>query len=444
MSFREHCDTELSSEILALIAEGDERAIFAAAAKLEDSERTIRWAAQRALSKARGNQFAVRVVCARLHTGSQRCAALETLADIADRGDKGAVLAVSACLSHDSPHVRCASLEALARISDTGDQHSILASCARLRDANPDVAKAAVQALGKLIGTQDLHVICASLKEANPCVQKEALQLIRSVAANLKEHGLSAVSSRLSDPSADVRRAAVDALAQIADKNGDHIAGVCARLDTRDAITTAFDLSKNQSLQHAAEQALHPLLKEDAFLLGVRAHVQDVDVRGRLLALQVLGNLARHEQRAAVVMCVLLEDREADVRQKTVQLLAEVTADESGEITAAVAERLVDSNTCVRQTALHALVTLAGEGDTRILSAVCLLLKAGKDPSEALKQLADAGDQNAIVAADVLVTTTNLPARNVHELISFCALLRDENQAVRYMAIVTLAQVVAR
>ena len=139
-------------------------------------------------------------------------------------------------------------------------------------------------------------------------------------------------------------------------------------------------------------------------------------------------------------MCVLLEDREADVRQKTVQLLTELT-DERGEITAAVAERLVDSNTCVRQTALHALVTLAGKEDTRILSAVCLLLKAGKDPSEALKQLADAGDQNATVAADVLVTTTNLPARNVHELISFCALLRDENQAVRYMAIVTLAQV---
>lgn len=430
MSFREHCDTELSPEILALIAEGDERAIFAAAAKLEDSERTIRWAAQRALSKARGNQFAVRVVCARLHSGIHRCAALETLADIADRGDKGAVLAVSACLSHDSPHVRCASLEALARISDTGDQHSILASCARLRDANPDVAKAAVQALGKLIGTQDLHVVCASLKEANPYVQKEALQLIRSVAANLKEHGLSAVSSRLSDPSADVRRAAVDALAQIADKNGDHIAGVCAHLDTRDAITTAFDLSKNPSLKHAAEQALHPLLNEDAFLSGVRAHVQDVDVPGRLLALQVLGNLARSEQRAAVVMCVLLEDREADVRQKTVQLLTELT-DERGEITAAVAERLVDSNTCVRQTALHALVTLAGKEDTRILSAVCLLLKAGKDPSEALKQLADAGDQNATVAADVLVTTTNLPARNVHELISFCALLRDENQAVR-------------
>ena len=72
------------------------------------------------------------------------------LAEIAEKGDAGAIAAVSARLVDADSDVRRAAVDALLKIAEKGDAGVIAAVSARLEDADSDVRSAALRALSKI------------------------------------------------------------------------------------------------------------------------------------------------------------------------------------------------------------------------------------------------------------------------------------------------------
>ena len=81
------------------------------------------------------------------------------LAEIAEKGDAGAIAAVSARLERADSDVRKAAVDALPKIAEKGDASAIAAVSARLEDADRDVRSAAVLALPKIAEKGDAGLI---------------------------------------------------------------------------------------------------------------------------------------------------------------------------------------------------------------------------------------------------------------------------------------------
>ena len=79
-----------------------------------------------------------------------RRAAVYLLAEITEKGDAGAIAAVSARLEHADSKVRKAAVIAFSRIAERGDAAAIAAMSARLEDADPGVRNAARRATVQL------------------------------------------------------------------------------------------------------------------------------------------------------------------------------------------------------------------------------------------------------------------------------------------------------
>ena len=75
---------------------------------------------------------------------------MKALPQIAEKGDEHAITAVSARLEDNGWHVRYAAVEALAQIANKGDERAITAVAARLEDDDGGVRSAAAEALGWL------------------------------------------------------------------------------------------------------------------------------------------------------------------------------------------------------------------------------------------------------------------------------------------------------
>ena len=106
-----------------------------------------------------------------------REAALCALPKIAEKGDAGAIAAVSACLEHWDDNVRYAAQQAFFSIVEKGCACAIAAVSARLENANRFVREEAVYVLSKITGKGDAGAIAAMsarLEDADPGVRNAA------------------------------------------------------------------------------------------------------------------------------------------------------------------------------------------------------------------------------------------------------------------------------
>merc|ERR1719199_2007532 len=76
--------------------------------------------------------------------------ALKAFAQMAPKGNRGAVAAIGALLGDDASEVRTSALEALARVAAEGDDRAIELALGCLRDVRADVRCAALQVLTQL------------------------------------------------------------------------------------------------------------------------------------------------------------------------------------------------------------------------------------------------------------------------------------------------------
>eukprot|EP00747_Dinoflagellata_sp_TGD_P105548 gnl/TRDRNA2_/TRDRNA2_169577_c1_seq2.p1 gnl/TRDRNA2_/TRDRNA2_169577_c1~~gnl/TRDRNA2_/TRDRNA2_169577_c1_seq2.p1 ORF type:complete len:153 (+),score=29.47 gnl/TRDRNA2_/TRDRNA2_169577_c1_seq2:11-469(+) len=82
-------------------------------------------------------------------------AAVQALAEVAERGEKGVSEVVLKCLGHDSAAVRHAAVQALAAVVDKGDEHAINAVAMRLDSKSEAIRMIAVEALGQVASMGD-------------------------------------------------------------------------------------------------------------------------------------------------------------------------------------------------------------------------------------------------------------------------------------------------
>eukprot|EP00746_Dinoflagellata_sp_MGD_P029222 gnl/MRDRNA2_/MRDRNA2_169125_c0_seq1.p1 gnl/MRDRNA2_/MRDRNA2_169125_c0~~gnl/MRDRNA2_/MRDRNA2_169125_c0_seq1.p1 ORF type:complete len:759 (+),score=127.36 gnl/MRDRNA2_/MRDRNA2_169125_c0_seq1:58-2334(+) len=190
-------------EALPQIAEkGDEQVVTATVAFLEKAnqlhqknpslvQQVLRCAVLGTLPfvAERGNQATVNVILACLEVNDRtiRCAALSALAQVVEEGNTHAVTAIAACLEYDDQEVRCSSLMALVQVAGKGSQDAVTAVIARFEDREWKVRRTAFEVLAQIAEKGD--------KRAESAVQ-----------AHLEVKDWE-----------EVRCAALDALAQIAD-----------------------------------------------------------------------------------------------------------------------------------------------------------------------------------------------------------------------------------
>jgi len=277
-----------------------------------------------------------------------------TLVFLAEHRRDSTTSAVLRCLDDSNVAVRCAALEVLRKISQRGDDKIISAAAMQLKDDQQSVRAAAALVVPRAAPMRSktaITMLCAHLNDAAGearCAVLEALgELCSTTSAGASELADAAegVASHLEAFDGAVRQAAAIALGLM----GSGAAGAAA-------VAAA-----SRRLEHH------------------EAHARD----GAVLALVELAAPRECQQagpqRPAAVAAAgrRLEHPEWAVRRAAIDALVRIAGGESDEaIVAAACTRLANSNWQTRQAACEALALLAPRGDPRVISGVSKHLQA--------------------------------------------------------------------
>ncbi|CAN92819.1 unknown protein [Sorangium cellulosum So ce56] len=263
----------------------------------------------------------------------------------------------------------------------------------RLLDADPPVASAAADALGQLSRSADPRVL-AALRDGDSARRLLLLPLVRGTAA------AGDVERCLADPDAEVRAAACDALARIAEPGS-------AR-----ALFQVLD-DPSPRVVHAATTAIQGLGGPEVEALALAA-ARDGAPAARRTALRILGHLAPPS--ALPVFLDSLGDPDARAREQAIHGLASLAA----------------------PAALDALVAIAADPAARIRAvAMRALGQSRRDPRVIDALLAGLGDGDAWVRYYACQSLGKLGWEAAAGVIA--ERLRDESGQVRVAAIEALS-----
>lgn len=147
-----------------------------------------------------------------------RVASVRALGEMAKRGDRFVFSAVARSLTDEAPAVRLASVISLGQLA-LPDSEVLVAVAGRLADLSDEVRKAALEVLQKLVLHNEALLAMVRGHLVNPVskVRKDALCALGQIADN-NPSTVSALLVHLLDHSRTVRRAAVEVLGRIASK----------------------------------------------------------------------------------------------------------------------------------------------------------------------------------------------------------------------------------
>lgn len=178
-----------------------------------------------------------------------RCASIEALGQVADRGDRDTVAAVAANLDNPSYEVKCSALKTLGGLAPLGDKETILKITPYLECIEySNLRYSAVAALETIAGKGDEALIDVALKLAeskDAGIKSSAIMLLGKASLQGDMSTVRMLSAFCKDISWYVRRVAVEALATVAHR-GDECALAAVRQCLQD---------RDDSVRHAAAQA---------------------------------------------------------------------------------------------------------------------------------------------------------------------------------------------
>lgn len=379
-----------------------------------------------------------------------RCAALAAHGTLAPRGDDGAIEAAAAFLEEGNSEVRAAALDAVARIANVGDAHAISLALARVeqtaggvgaRETSSDVRKAALEALGRLAPRgheRALRSAVQGLKDTDVQLRKAARATIEALAPEeVDEELIAALAELLAHSDSQVRTTAIDALqsVRIGEEGKQRVVReICLRMHDRnrdvrrDMRKAALKLagrgcpfvvlslcdglrpSEHEETKLDAARALPSLAEErDKDACDALARAADIDpsAKVRFTALQILAHMGKGRKASVRAAARALMSLEVGVREQALATLQAVLGNngdyatdllveqlplvnlehnqrmgprlhilqaielagvgtEDEDAIAALAERLEDRDSGVRVAALSALEKVAGRGGNEI------------------------------------------------------------------------------
>lgn len=326
--------------------------------------------------------------------------ALDTLLQIAHRGDQLVVEAVSDRLQDEQPDVRKRAAEVLEGLAERGDERAIKALTARLEDSDWPTREKSIDALQKIAERGDQRVTEALtirlLEEKTGGVRRSATEALEKIAKRGDPSAVAALVGRLTDESWSIRSRAAEALGKIA------LAGDLAVIEALAARLEEDDHSKVRIFLVKALQAL--AVKGDPQSIGVVAdRVKDIDTRVRYCAVEAIENMAEvGDQRAFSALVIWVQDQDAGVCKRAVEAVVKIAKKGDPRAIEVVATRLKDGMN-IKKAVLTALASLAEKGDEKAIKAAASMLEDKSESIriaalEALGKLAEQGDQQILAA----------------------------------------------
>lgn len=378
---------------------------------LSDGNIDVRQAALRVLkllTTERGNHRVVSAIQGSLRdsSGEVRSSALTVLSSLASKGDEQIITAVSMLLADESKAVRKDAVETLAALTlkEQGGDVLLSAISTHLGHANADVRAQTVRALVRLPTSTDastLHTLTTMLQDSNSAVQVAALEGLAFLAergdkgitdaiisymesallsANLLAAAVNAlgrlaskadpvainvVSGCLSHPGAGVRRAAIEALAELAAGLGH--ATISATLEP------CLE-DQDVSVRQAAVEALANVSEKGApgIISSIKAKLEHPKADVRLAAVQALANVSLEGDTCSIeLLCGCLEDQRLHVRRAVVDSLVQVAGKRNEQVIVGALALVKNRKAHARRAAFEILSKLAPRGDRRVLDAAC-------------------------------------------------------------------------
>lgn len=346
------------------------------AARLEDNDRRVQWAATKALQ----NQQDLR---------------LETVSDIAGR------------LEHRNSDVRLAAVEALQ------NQHNLIPEIMdtiteRLEDENPHVQRAAVEMLQNQrdLSSEIMSAIAGRLKHDDSGVRRAAVEALQNQQV-VSPETVSIIAERLDDEDSGVRWAAVEALHNQQILSPETVNIIAERLEDEDSSVRWAAIRTLQNQRDLCPEIVNTIAK----------WLEDEDSHIQWSAGEMLQNEPDLSPEIMHTIAERLEDENSGVRRAAVKTIQN-QRDLSPEIVSAIAGLFEDN-------------------DQRIRWAAVEVLQNQQDLSpETMNTIAGwLGHKDSGVRRAAVETLQNRQGLNPETVTAIAELLEDENSLVQRAAI---------
>eukprot|EP00746_Dinoflagellata_sp_MGD_P088761 gnl/MRDRNA2_/MRDRNA2_35088_c0_seq1.p1 gnl/MRDRNA2_/MRDRNA2_35088_c0~~gnl/MRDRNA2_/MRDRNA2_35088_c0_seq1.p1 ORF type:complete len:660 (+),score=158.69 gnl/MRDRNA2_/MRDRNA2_35088_c0_seq1:44-2023(+) len=420
-----------SMEALASVLESSDRwGVQAIVAGTDDPDRSVRRAAVLAMKDAaeKGQDPPIIAIAARLEDGdsSVRAAALESLVALIDENtrDRAIAEALSRCKCSGG-HIREAAVRILGLVAERGDQKVAEAAASLLADQDDRVCAAAIEACGRVLESKakgNHSTVVTILKEINhpkAFVRRAAVDAIAEITEPRDTKGRDALLQGCIDASPVVRKAAIVALM-----------GRCNEGDT-EAIATALNHlieTEDQGVRKAAAALLGKVARssDKQSMDAVIGFLGDADEDMRACGLKAVerfctGNLPRGMLSRIIA---LLEHHRAATRNDVSEFLSNVLASRE-DLKNDVLElcKLLDAkvNFNTRKIVADTLKKAATKGSVNTIDAVTGLLN-------------DAKEQVRRMAVEILCAAAQAGSEAAHTAITEAAAAEGASDLVKSAA----------
>eukprot|EP00929_Paragymnodinium_shiwhaense_P115156 TRINITY_DN8384_c0_g1_i1.p1 TRINITY_DN8384_c0_g1~~TRINITY_DN8384_c0_g1_i1.p1 ORF type:complete len:1514 (-),score=356.60 TRINITY_DN8384_c0_g1_i1:176-4717(-) len=394
--------------IVQLADHGARRVINGAGVRLRKRRSEVRKAAREVLLNvtSRGDEKAVSAVIAAVESQDKlvRREAVQLLPQVAATSDERALHTLAAAFADGSDAVRNAAVSAFIEIAASGCWHAVTAAAARLCHSSAAVRQAARTALLSVVEPGDAHAIRAAihcLSNGEDQVRLEAVALLPEVAPKGCEAAVHSIALRLEgDSSVRVRILAANALPLVANRGcNTAVEALCSALQ-----------KTSREVRAAARQALAELADGGDDARVATAVIRCLEGSDEIVKLDMLDSFREVSQTFNVgivdATCRCLMDDNAKVRDAAASAVARLSSERGCEyVVESVRALLEHAEEDVRMAALKALPLVVRRGDQEAVTSALQLLEQATSSelmqlaaAECLADVASTGDARAIGA----------------------------------------------
>lgn len=356
----------------------------------------------------------------------QFCLGADVVSDEEDvrEGCYHALVSLSRACTEMETGPRQSRLEAVEALGELGGRAgaAVDAICARMADEDPEVRKVAAHALGCIVPQGHTGVVanvCSCIDHPSWRVRLEAAQFLARASEKGDPEAIAALCGRLKDDCSDVRHAAAQSLAEIAQ-------GDCRAVEA--AVSCLGDARWRVRLEGLQSLLMVTDKGDDCVVDAVCQLMEDAVSSVREAALLAVPQIRRQGQRALNAVCTRLEDEAlSNVRLIALQALSQIADVNEEQARVAVTQHLQRELAEAKRDAVQACVGMFARGGQSAMLAFCTRLKYAGWPvstsnAKLLVELTDSDDK-AVLAA--------------------CAWLLDEKPLLSQAAEDTLVQTAA-